>query len=118
VILYACSCGSTHPKGQRCPVKQRERDRLRGPTIYHTRRWKEARAKVLARDGHCCRECGTSQELAVHHVEPVSEGGAFWDLDNLVTLCITHHNQADAARRAGDKREYDSIVGSELPTIA
>ncbi len=50
------------------------------------------------RDGNRCVVCGSIYRLSVHHVVPAVEGGKDV-LDNLVTLCPTHHSRADAARR-------------------
>jgi 5-methylcytosine-specific restriction protein A len=58
---------------------------------------KELRAKVLARDHHSCRACGTKLDprLAhVAHIRPRSEGGTD-DIDNLQTLCPVCHYKAD-----------------------
>lgn len=55
------------------------------------------RATVLERDGYKCVECHVTEELALHHKLPVSEGGAHTD-DNLVTLCWDCHKKAHIAR--------------------
>ena len=44
------------------------------------------RARVLARDGHACRNCGSHRALHAHHVIWRSRGGPTV-LDNLQTLC-------------------------------
>ena len=53
---------------------------------------------VLNRDGHRCRQihpsgerCQNQRFLDVHHLKPRSEGGNH-ELDNLLTLCSTHHH--------------------------
>ena len=43
---------------------------------------------VLARDGHRCRNCGTTHGLHVHHLTPVTWGGTD-DPANLATVCGT-----------------------------
>jgi len=55
--------------------------------------WYEARRSALERDDHSCQnsDCNTQEQLHVHHIEPVSEGGDKFDEDNLVTLCQEHH---------------------------
>lgn len=62
-------------------------------------RWQTLRAQVRRRDGNRCVVCGTTQRLSVHHVVAAVDGGRD-TLDNLVTLCATHHSRADAARRS------------------
>src|SRR3954463_723672 len=40
--------------------------------------WSRIRAIVLARDGYCCRECGSSEDardLDIHHLVPRASGG-------------------------------------------
>jgi hypothetical protein len=53
--------------------------------------WFDARRRVVERDDEECQDCGTSENLHVHHIQPVSEGGAKFDTENLVTLCSDHH---------------------------
>lgn len=59
--------------------------------IYHTKRWRNLRAKVIEQDGGVCQVCGTDESLIVHHVIPIKSGGAKWDIDNLVTMCRSCH---------------------------
>lgn len=55
-------------------------------------KWRKTRKKAIRRDGHTCQECERKpDELHVHHIEPVSEGGAKFKLSNLVTLCAECH---------------------------
>ena len=55
-------------------------------------KWLSTRREVLRRDNHTCRDCGGDGGV-VHHITPVSEGGAKYDLDNLVTLCSDCHTE-------------------------
>ena len=50
------------------------------------------RRAVLFRDEHCCQfpGCGATRYLDCHHVQHWADGGAT-SVDNLVTLCRTHH---------------------------
>ena len=48
------------------------------------------RRRVLARDGHRCRCCGSKRGLMVHHVHYRSRGGRTRS-SNLVTLCTRCH---------------------------
>lgn len=56
-----------------------------------SRKWYRVRKDVLDRDDYECQDCGTGDELNVHHIEPVCDGGDKFSLDNLVTLCREHH---------------------------
>ncbi len=73
-------------------------------TIYDSLRWRAARARTLRRDDNRCTvarllggEC--SATLHVHHIRPVSEGGALYDDANLATVCDSHHPVWEALRR-------------------
>lgn len=55
-----------------------------------TREWLKVRKFVLSRDGHCCRACGSSHGLEVHHVVFRSLGGRD-EASNLVALCDDCH---------------------------
>ena len=72
--------------------------------IYTSPEWAAARDAALLRDGSRCtvqRLIGgrCHPTLDVHHLEPVAEGGAEFDLDNLVTVCHSHHPRLEALRR-------------------
>ena len=58
-----------------------------GTTSRRQAEWRETRAKALQRDGYHCVQCGSTEELEVHHIKPT--GGNV--LDNLLTLCQTCH---------------------------
>jgi 5-methylcytosine-specific restriction endonuclease McrA len=49
------------------------------------------RHKVLVRDRHRCRYCGTTNSLHLHHIDYRSQGGSH-DEHNLIVLCNTHHD--------------------------
>lgn len=52
--------------------------------------WLEIRQRIFERDGLCCIECGSPDNLECHHIEAVNEGGLPTD-DNLQTLCSECH---------------------------
>jgi 5-methylcytosine-specific restriction endonuclease McrA len=55
-------------------------------------KWDETRFAVYDRDDYTCQECGqTNCEVHAHHIEFVSNGGAKYDMENLVTLCKDCH---------------------------
>ncbi len=74
---WCVGCGAIIASGSRCRAC-----RLRNGS---TRRWRNARARVLERDGHRCRYCG---ERATHvdHVVPLARGGGDHEA-NLVASC-------------------------------
>ena len=49
------------------------------------------RAAVLERDGHQCSQCGTGENLTLHHIKPRKDGGKNV-ADNLITLCRRCHD--------------------------
>ena len=55
-------------------------------------RWQRKRLEIMQRDDFKCRECGTTNDLNVHHIRYI-EGRLPWEYDNgdLVTLCGTCH---------------------------
>jgi hypothetical protein len=52
--------------------------------------WEQIRARVLDRDGHRCGNCGSTRNLHVHHIVPLSKGGVNSE-SNLRTLCKDCH---------------------------
>jgi 5-methylcytosine-specific restriction endonuclease McrA len=69
--------------------------------------WKRTRAAVRRRDGNQCVVCGRSDRLSVHHIVPARLGGGD-GMDNLVTVCVLHHRQADAQlQRARQTERYE-----------
>lgn len=69
--------------------------------FYRDKKWKRARAHALARDGHRCQafiggvQCDRENDLTVHHIQPLRNGGEPFELWNLVTLCRPHHEQLE-----------------------
>lgn len=69
--------------------------------FYATLRWRAARAAALARDEYSCRfpvpiwddfeTCNETKNLHVHHICSPEEGGDPYDLENLMTVCASHH---------------------------
>ena len=68
-----------------------------GKRIYESKRWRKLRLIVFARDGWRCVRCGKAGRLECDHIKPVSDGGSWFDMDNLRTLCRGCH--IDLSRR-------------------
>lgn len=73
--------------------------------IYNTPRWRATRARAIERDGGRCTvsrllggEC-SRRSLHVHHIVPLEDGGAAYELDNVGTSCASHHAMWEALRR-------------------
>jgi len=50
------------------------------------------RGRVLDRDGNSCRNCGSSDDLHLHHIVPLSNGGNHIE-SNCVVLCSSCHSR-------------------------
>lgn len=64
-----------------------------------------ARTKIIRRDGGCCLRCGTSEDLEVHHIQPISQGGTNDDA-NLATLCVSCHHSAHGGSKTSGEIVY------------
>ena len=76
-----------------------------------SRKWKELAARIIARD-QVCAVCGTDTNLSVDHIIPISTGGAVWDEENLVTLCMTHNRQK-SNKTTGQLTDYINPLWSQ-----
>ena len=54
-------------------------------------KWQQARAAARRLDGERCTNCGSSEQLQVHHIVPLAKGGKKFALSNLTTLCSDCH---------------------------
>jgi hypothetical protein len=70
------------------------------PSRHNSKRYLPAGLKreIYRRDGNQCRHlnpdktrCGQRTFLEIHHIQPLSEGGAT-TLENLITVCSGHHS--------------------------
>lgn len=59
--------------------------------------WNIIRQLALERDGRHCTVCGSSSDLSVHHIIPLSLGGDS-TLDNLRVLCHACHQKEHGLR--------------------
>lgn len=63
-----------------------------GSTTLEKANWAELRLEVLARDRYRCTQCGSTENLHVHHVCARKHHGPD-QMDNLQTLCASCHRQ-------------------------
>ena len=63
--------------------------------------WQAIQSQVRARAAWRCEACGRRGRTDVHHVLKRSRGGSDFDLDRLVALCRTCHDQTDAPFAVG-----------------
>jgi 5-methylcytosine-specific restriction endonuclease McrA len=122
VLARLCpACGktldqATVPRGP-CPECQRERDRRRYSTARKARSssaWQQVREKAKRRDGHRCRQCGSSENLEAHHVRGLAEGGSAFTLDNVITLCAAcHRKESSEGGFLGDAAHTPPLASRE-----
>lgn len=77
-----------------------------------------ARIMVFARDRGICARCGTfADQWHVDHEGPLVDAFgdfSYWELDNLVTLCVEHHQAKtgrEKKRLAKEKRQRYKFAG-------
>jgi 5-methylcytosine-specific restriction enzyme A len=62
---------------------------------YSTTRWQRLRARRLKMQPLCAARSYHGRIVPareVDHIHPISKGGAVWEIDNLQSLCSTHHS--------------------------
>jgi len=106
--LKSCSkCGKIHARGYKCNVGRvygkTSENKLRSSYAW-TKKAKQIKADAM---GLCevCRAQGiyNYDNLEVHHITKLSEDhNGLLDDDNLITLCVYHHKQADAGEIDAD----------------
>ena len=61
----------------------------------YNHRWRKVRIQVLKRDGGLCQSClkdgRVTEASEVDHIVPTAAGGAFYDDDNLQSICRPCH---------------------------
>jgi len=63
---------------------------------YGSIQWQQTRRRVFKRDKFRCRKCGKAGRLEADHIKPVTQGGEFWDPENIQSLCRTCHIEKTA----------------------
>lgn len=61
-------------------------------TTVYPEDWDIIRIQVLMRDDYRCGNCGSTKNLHVHHIVPLSRGGTN-QLSNLRTICEECHKK-------------------------
>ena len=92
-------------RGKQQP-KRKSRD-----SRYDSALWRKIRKQVLIRDKYLCQQClregmhtavcQKKMDHAVDHIKPVKDGGKFFDMSNLETLCRAHHEQKSTRTSRG-----------------
>lgn len=90
--------------------------------------WQSVRRRVLDRDGHACRFCGTTDDehrqehdagLHVHHIIPEADGGED-EPENLITVCCRCHRTLEEthAKAVGELEATDARMAKAGATFA
>jgi len=92
-VSFCTVCRRRIAKRSRC-----KRHAVKSPSnrAWHRPGAPRVRANLLAQG--CCRVCGSTRDLEVHHVIAAADGGATVP-ENLVVLCRDHHLEAEAEKR-------------------
>lgn len=72
--------------------------------------WHETRYPILERDGYRCQECGSTQDLDVHHIQARKDDGDD-SPENLITLCKVCHAKTKSWGRKRNTQSADSRAG-------
>ena len=93
-------CGRIHDKRNECG-RANQHVRTEESKIRSARTWKKVKQLANERDGMMCVFCFAegrinTQGLETHHIVPLHVDPArAYELENLVTLCRTHHEEAE-----------------------
>ncbi|AQL56425.1 HNH endonuclease [Abyssicoccus albus] len=83
--------------------------------IYQSGRWKKLRHQALVRDGFMCQKCldigiYNRAEVVDHIIELKDDISRAFDMDNLQSLCVKHHNEKTLEEKKRRTRESKSPV--------
>lgn len=110
VMLKSCSyCGSIHDRTHHCsskPVYNRKRERNSdADRLRNTKAWRDRSLEIRKRDRGLCQVCirnlyhtttqYTFDNVSVHHIKPLHEGGSLLSGHNLLSVCRMHHNMCE-----------------------
>lgn len=95
-------CGKIHDKGYICSKKPKYSNKFEA--FRNSGAWQKKRKHIAERDLYCCRICflnffdekPNDFDIECHHIVPLAEDyEKRLDDSNLITLCHTHHKQAE-----------------------
>ena len=77
--------------------------------VYDRRQWPRVRREQLVREPLCrhCKEAGILRPAHhVDHIIPISKGGAWYDEDNLQSLCAECHSRKTLKDEGKNPKAY------------
>lgn len=86
--------------------------------VYGSSNWKRLRNYKICLNPLCEHEGCYKQADEVHHIVPLVDGGAAFDLDNLMSLCSSHHHEIERQTRqkkTNDKTTHARYFASNYP---
>jgi 5-methylcytosine-specific restriction endonuclease McrA len=107
VALATHAGDSRHARNGKCRECERDHERNRSASrrARSSMAWQKARAAARRRGGQRCTICASSEDLEVHHIAPLSEGGDRFALTNLTTLCADCHRATGKGAPANTARQ-------------
>ena len=73
--------------------------------------WTAFRETCIKRAAFRCSRCHKRGRLEVHHIKPVSRGGAKYAFDNVVVLCRSCHFAEHKPRVEPERQQWFDHVG-------
>jgi len=125
ILKFCIHCGRHYqPPGirNRCPDCGRKYDRQlskqkRARRTRSSAAWQKARTAARQRDGNRCTACGSTENLEVHHIKSLAEGGNEFALSNLTTLCRSCHVDRGAGSTRPESRHTRQPVIRETNSV-
>lgn len=129
VKLKTCTyCHKIHDSKKKCTAKkgyyrdkntryEKDKDYIK---FIKSKKWHEKSQEVKLLDSYCCLVCKSlglisPKYLEVHHIVKVRNDSSLkLDNNNLITLCINHHKQADSNKIASS--ELHSLINKYRDT--
>lgn len=117
MIYKRCShCGKRIPSGTTCKCRKREYCKPQGIyTLYHTQRWQNLRATVMARyngvDQWALHEHSRIEYAeTVHHIIPTADNEElFFSVDNLIPVSRGSHDEIHALYKVDKQRVQERL---------
>ncbi|MFR9055781.1 MAG: HNH endonuclease [Acidaminococcus intestini] len=117
-----------HPVWYECPKKPKRKwyPKRRGQIerFRSTATWQKKREEVLTRDHYLCRVCLDADHrinnrgLSVHHITPLGKDfERRLDIDNLITLCSKHHDEAEHGLIPANRLRELAKTSPRLPNL-
>jgi len=90
-----------------CPPKESHQGfKKNNYSLYNSRKWRKF-SHQLRKDNPLCSMCldegKTTPSEMVDHIKAINDGGAVWDVSNLMCLCNSHHAKKTGRSKRSNK---------------